>query len=104
MTAPPVSVIIPYYENPAGLTAVLAGISAQDYTGDIEIIVADDGSATAPEVPAGVRLVALRAEHPDAQRAQAMLDAVGVELEVRRGERPALVALLETPRGPVELR
>ncbi|NUL59322.1 glycosyltransferase [Brevibacterium luteolum] len=57
MTAPPVSVIIPYYENPAGLTAVLAGISAQDYTGDIEIIVADDGSATAPEVPAGVRLV-----------------------------------------------
>lgn len=57
MTVPSVSVIIPYYENPAGLSAVLAGVNAQEYTGDIEIIVADDGSATAPEVPAGVRLV-----------------------------------------------
>ena len=57
MTTPTVSVIIPYYENPTGLAEVLAGIRAQDYAGDIEIIVADDGSATAPEVPAGVRLV-----------------------------------------------
>lgn len=57
MTTPPVSVIIPYYENPTGLAEVLTGIRAQDYTGDIETIVADDGSATAPEVPAGVRIV-----------------------------------------------
>lgn len=58
----------------------------------------------ADSAPAGVRFVALRAEHPEPDRAQAMLDAVGVELEVRRGVRPALIALLETPRGPVELR
>ena len=55
--APRVSVIIPYYENPAGLAQVLAGIAAQTYPGEVEVIVADDGSATPPEVPAHVRVV-----------------------------------------------
>ncbi|MCT1411360.1 glycosyltransferase family 2 protein [Corynebacterium sanguinis] len=46
---PDVSVIIPYYDNPAGLRAVLAALRAQDYPARVEIIVADDGSPTPPE-------------------------------------------------------
>lgn len=54
---PRVSVIIPYYENPTGLARVLDGVAAQTYPGEIEVVVADDGSATPPEVPAHVRVV-----------------------------------------------
>ena len=52
----------------------------------------------------GVRLVALRAEHPDASRVQEMLRALGLDLAVKQGPEPALSATLETPRGRVELR
>jgi hypothetical protein len=33
-----------------------------------------------------------------------MLAAVGVEMAVAHGERPALIAMVEGPRGTVELR
>ena len=46
---PDLSVIIPYYDNPAGLREVLAALRRQDYPGRVEIIVADDGSPTPPE-------------------------------------------------------
>lgn len=52
----------------------------------------------------GVRLVALRAEHPDAARVQAMLRQLGLDLPVKQGPAPALSATLETPKGHVELR
>ncbi|MDR7329155.1 glycosyltransferase [Corynebacterium guangdongense] len=45
---PPISVVIPYYENQAGLDEVLAGLSAAAYPGPLEVIVADDGSAAPP--------------------------------------------------------
>ena len=48
-TAPGVSVIIPYYNDPANLQAVLDGVSRQDFPGHIEVIIADDGSTIAPE-------------------------------------------------------
>lgn len=64
MKLPTVSVVIPYFENPRGLHAVLEaldhqdGFSPRDRQGaGLQIIVADDGSASAPELPAGVRLV-----------------------------------------------
>ena len=43
---PDVSVIIPYYDNPAGLRSVLDAVRRQDYRGRVEIVVADDGSPT----------------------------------------------------------
>jgi hypothetical protein len=52
----------------------------------------------------GGALIALRAEHPDAQRVQRLLRALGLDLHVQSGARPALVAFIETPRGVVELR
>lgn len=54
--------------------------------------------------PGGCRLVSLRGEHPEPERIAGMLAAVGVEMAVARGERAALVATVEGPRGMVELR
>lgn len=54
--------------------------------------------------PAGCSLMDLRAQHPDAERVQALLRALDVDLEVEAGAEPALIATIESPRGLVELR
>ena len=54
--------------------------------------------------PQGARLSSLRAEHPDEQRVQQMLRRLGLDLPVTRGTKPALIAVIEGPRGRVELR
>jgi hypothetical protein len=67
--------------------------------------VIDWGSSPHPAATAapGVRLVALRAEHPDAARVQGMFAQLGFDLPVRTGAKPALIATLDGPRGRVEL-
>jgi hypothetical protein len=52
----------------------------------------------------GASLIALRAEHPDAQRVQRLLNELGLDLPVQTGATPALVAIIDSPRGRVELR
>ena len=52
----------------------------------------------------GASLIALRAEHPDAQRVQRLLNDLGLDLTVQPGATPALVAIIDGPRGRVELR
>lgn len=52
----------------------------------------------------GCTLINLRAEHPDASRAQTMLARLELNLSVTTGAEPALIATLMTPRGRVELR
>ena len=52
----------------------------------------------------GATLVSLRAEHPDVQRVREMLRHLGVDLPVKRGQSAALIAVIEGPRGRVELR
>jgi hypothetical protein len=54
--------------------------------------------------PGGVRLLALSGEHPDPTAVARMLRILGVDLSVTEGARPALIASLDTPRGPLELR
>ena len=57
-------------------------------------------SATAPK---GCQFLALRAEYPEPESARVMLQALGVDLSVREGTIPRLIATLETPNGRVEL-
>src|SRR5262249_54441429 len=57
---------------------------------------ADDG-------PPGLRLGALRAETPQPEALRAVLEALDVRLAVRKAPTARLVAVLETPRGRVEL-
>src|SRR5262245_25660360 len=52
----------------------------------------------------GASLIALRAEHPDAPRVQRLLRDLGLDLPVRSGAKPAIVAIIDSPRGRVELR
>lgn len=61
-------------------------------------------SHPAETAPRGCTLIALRGEHPTPAAVQALLAAIGVELEVGPGPAPRLVATLATPNGPVELR
>jgi hypothetical protein len=58
-------------------------------------------SATAAK---GVTLRSLRAEHPDAERVQAMLKTLGLDLAVTRGPKPSLIATFDSPKGQVVLR
>ncbi|MEN8373936.1 MAG: VOC family protein [Gemmatimonadota bacterium] len=57
----------------------------------------------AASAPGGLRLLGLRATHPNAAGAQAALDALGVDLDVSRGDAAALSAIIEGPVGKLEL-
>lgn len=54
--------------------------------------------------PGGVVLAALRGEHTRPGDAATLLGNLGLELPVTKGERSALIAVLQTPRGLVEIR
>jgi hypothetical protein len=63
-----------------------------------------DSAHPSESAPAGVTLVRLSAVHPDPQSMRPALDALGAGITVAEGPEPALVAVLDTPRGRVELR
>jgi hypothetical protein len=52
----------------------------------------------------GAKLLALRAEHPNPQLVQQTLDRLSLDLKVRQAGSAALVAIIDGPRGRVELR
>ena len=52
----------------------------------------------------GATLVSLRAEHPDVRGVRKMLQDLGVDLPLKRSDRPAIIAVIDGPRGRVELR
>ena len=52
----------------------------------------------------GATLISLRAEHPDVRGVSGMLRRLGLDLPVKRAQSPALIAVIEGPRGRVELR
>ncbi|MDQ3384899.1 MAG: glycosyltransferase [Actinomycetota bacterium] len=53
---PSVTVVVVHFEQPVPLERVLAGLARQTHP-SLDVVVADDGSATPPSVPPGVRLV-----------------------------------------------
>jgi hypothetical protein len=58
----------------------------------------------AQSAPAGARLVELWAEHPDPPAIRASLRVLGFQLPILYGTTPALIAVLDSPNGKVELR
>jgi len=54
--------------------------------------------------PQGVKLVGVRAEHPDHVRVGHMLEQLNVDLVVTAGAAPALIATVEGQHGRVEIR
>lgn len=63
-----------------------------------------DSPHPAASAPRGPVLSSLRAEHPDPERIERALSAVGVALAVERASQPGLIAALSTAHGEVELR
>ena len=66
----------------------------------------DWGTSPHPAATAtrGATLVALRAEHPEADRLAAMLRQLGLNLPVTAGPKAELIATLEGAKGRVEVR
>jgi hypothetical protein len=58
----------------------------------------------ASSCPRGCRLIELRGEHPDPDAARRALAAVDFAMDVTVSPRPALIALIDSPRGRIELR
>jgi hypothetical protein len=54
--------------------------------------------------PGGCELLDLLAEHPDPGPARALLAAMAVDLPLKPGPAPALIATVRCPRGLIELR
>jgi hypothetical protein len=52
----------------------------------------------------GLKLAALRAEHPEPERLRTILAAFGIDLPIEPGREAALVAWIDSPRGRFELR
>jgi hypothetical protein len=53
--------------------------------------------------PGGIELVQLRGHHPVPESVRPMLEALRVDLEIRVSAKPKLVAILDSPYGPIEL-
>ncbi|MGH9161407.1 MAG: VOC family protein [Vicinamibacteraceae bacterium] len=64
-----------------------------------------DAATTHPAVdsPPGCRLQAIAFMHPDPDRARETLLRLGIEATVKRGTEASLTAVLDTPKGRVEL-
>jgi hypothetical protein len=62
-----------------------------------------DGAHPSDEAPDGLHLHGLHAETPEAATLRAVLEALDVRLPVRKASHARLVAVLDTPRGRVEL-
>jgi len=58
----------------------------------------------AASAPVGARLVSLRVEHPEADRVRRAFAALGLDVPVTSAPAPALIAVVESPNGTVELR
>jgi hypothetical protein len=63
-----------------------------------------DSAHPASTAAKGATLISLRAEHPNARSVSEMLQHLGLDLPVTQGPTPALIAVIEGPRGRVELR
>jgi hypothetical protein len=58
----------------------------------------------AASAPGGARLLSLRVEHPEADRVRRAFAALGLDVPVTPATAPALIAVIESPNGTVELR
>jgi hypothetical protein len=77
-----------------------------DREGGIVPFFIDWGPSRHPAVtsPLGCALAGLRAVHPDAGRVSSALRLLDLDLALESGPAPVLAAMLQTPRGEVELR
>ena len=93
-------------QSPAGLIEWRLTRRVEYGGGGLVPFLIDWGTTPSPALSAqkGCSLVELRFEHPQPLEVQRMLAALGLEMDVTEGEAPALVAILASPRGEIEIR
>jgi hypothetical protein len=64
---------------------------------------AKDSAHPAGDSPKGCDLVELRLEHPDPEKVNRVLQAMGLQIRAARGPEPRLRARIRSPKGEVEL-
>lgn len=93
-------------QSPQGLLEWRLTMRPERAGGGIVPFLIDWGTTPNPALTCarGCRLVDLRAEHPDPEAVQRLLATLGVSLAVERAAEPAMIAVLDTPKGGIELR
>lgn len=62
----------------------------------------EEGNPT-PELPGGCTLESFKATHPDTEKINDILTALGLDLSLQKGTEIQLIAELSTPNGPITL-
>jgi len=66
--------------------------------------VSEDGKHPSDTGAQGCQLVEFHGEHPDPEMVLKSLEAVGQPINVKKAERPGMVATIQGPNGQIELR
>lgn len=92
--------------SPGGLLEWRLTVSPQREASGIVPFLIDWGSTPSPSHSSarGGSLLDLRAEHPDPDEVSRLLRTLDVSLDVTAGPEAAMIALLQTPNGELELR
>ena len=93
-------------QSPHGLLEWRLTMRQERAGGGIVPFLIDWGATPTPALTSakGCTLIDLRAEHPDPDEVQRLLGTLGVELRVDEAPEPAMIALLDTPNGEIEVR
>ena len=93
-------------QSPHGLLEWRLTMRPERAAGGIVPFLIDWGRTQSPALTSaeGCTLRDLRAEHPDPDDVRRLLATLDVEIEVEPGPEPAMIAVLTTPNGDVELR
>ena len=93
-------------KKPDGSVLEWRNLTLKGHDGNIIPFVIEWGpSSTHPSVdsPAGCKLKELRLEHPDPEKMNGFLEAMGFEVRIGEGQAPKVSALIATPKGDFEL-
>jgi hypothetical protein len=93
-------------KKPDGSVLEWRNLTLKGHDGDIIPFVIEWGSSsTHPSVdsPTGCKLRELRLEHPDPDKMNGFLEAMGFQVRIGKGPAPRVTALIATPKGDFEL-
>jgi len=92
--------------KPDGSVLKWKALSVGGHGGDVvPFLIEWDPASKHPSTdsPSGCTLQGLRLEHPDADKMNRLLEAMGLRIRVRQGAQAKLSAWLSTPKGALEL-
>ena len=93
-------------QSPDGLLEWRLTMRPEPAGGGLVPFLIDWGETPSPALSStkGASLLDLRAQHPDPDPVRRLLATLEISLAVEAGPAPALIAVLETPAGEIELR